>query len=315
MEMPDLKLTPEDERVYRDIAEGRPVDAPDSVERLARLGLVRRLDDRWVALDPRVAARQLRTAHHGALTRTLQRMSQIAGLEALTRHYDPSRLYGGPASEFVDSKQLMNDRIADALGDAGEGLLTVQPGVPSERDPDVLRESTRRTRALLELGVPVRSLYPAAALTHGPTTEYVDGVLEGGGEVRVGRDLPPRMVLAGRHLFVDDHLRGIESDAGWHIKDVATSAFARSVFDRYWVRATPWQEARAALADAVTTPRQRMILRGLAEGDTQSAVAKDLGISHREVGRDLEAIRAGLGLRSTLQLMVWWATSRDRDVP
>ncbi|MFC8171224.1 hypothetical protein [Streptomyces sp. NPDC057325] len=242
-------------------------------------------------------------------------MSQVAGLETLARHYDPSRLYGGPASEFVDSKKLMNSRIADALADADEGLLTVQPGVPTDRDPAVLRESIRRARALLTRGISVRSLYPAAALTHGPTAEYVDVVLEGGGEVRVGRDLPPRMVLAGQHLFVDNHVHPGEADAGWHIKDVATTAFARSVFEGYWGRSTPWQEARAALTDVVTTPRQRMILRGLAEGDTQSAVAKGVGISHREVGRDLEAIRAELGLRSTAQLMVWWATSRDRDVP
>lgn len=161
----------------------------------------------------------------------------------------------------------------------------------------------------------VRSLYPAAALSHAPTMEYVDCVLEGGGEVRVGRDLPPRMVIAGRDLFVENHVVPAEVDSGWHIKDVAGAAFARSVFEGYWARATPWQEARAAVADAVTTPRQRMILRGLAEGETQSAVAKGLEVSHREVGRELEALREGLGLRSTNQLMVWWATSRDKDVP
>ncbi|WP_432116642.1 hypothetical protein [Streptomyces sp. S1] len=314
MEM-DPRLTSEDERVYRDIAEGRPVDAPASVARLAELGLVRDLGGRWAALDPKTAARRLLTAHHGTLARTLQQMAQVAGLESLSKHYDPSRLYGGPASEFVDSKKLMNARIADALEDADEGLLTVQPGVPSERDPAVLRESIHRARALLTRGLSVRSLYPAAALTHEPTTEYVDAILAGGGEVRVGRDLPPRLVLAGRELFVDNYVNTAEADAGWHIKDVATTAFARAVFDGYWHRSTPWQEARAALTDAVTTPTQRMILRGLSEGDTQAAVAKAVGISEREVRRDLAALRAELGLRSRDQLMVWWATSRDRTVP
>ncbi|OKJ52500.1 hypothetical protein AMK27_30910 [Streptomyces sp. CB02009] len=123
------------------------------------------------------------------------------------------------------------------------------------------------------------------------------------------------MVLAGRDLFVENHVVPAEVDSGWHIKDVAGAAFARSVFEGYWVRATPWQEARAALADAVTTPRQRMILRGLGEGDTQAVVAKALDVSGREVGRELESLRDELGLKSTNQLMVWWATSRDREVP
>ncbi|MFE6875761.1 hypothetical protein [Streptomyces sp. NPDC057677] len=310
-----VRLSSEEEQAYRDVAEGRPVTASDALDRLRRLGLVRDIGGTVVALDPRMTAQHLLTGYHGQLARTLQLMSQVAQVEALSRHYDPQRAYGGPASEFVHSRQLMNERIGHALLDAQEGLLTVQPGVPSERNPEVLQEAIVRARALLERGVMVRSLYPAAALTHAATMEYVDCVIEGGGEVRVGRDLPPRMVLAGRDLFVENHVVPAEVDSGWHIKDVAGAAFARSVFEGYWARATPWQEARAALADAVTTPRQRMILRGLGEGDTQAVVAKQLDVSGREVGRELESLRDELGLKSTNQLMVWWATSRDREVP
>jgi hypothetical protein len=312
----DLALTPDEERVYRDIAEGRPVEASASVTRLVQLGLVRQIGDELVALDPRVVAQQLLAEHHAALARTLDQMGRVSALERLARHYDPARLYGGPASEFVHSKALMNEHIKHVLAtDAEGGLYTVQPGVPTERDPAVLEEGLRRARALLVRGIPVRSLYPSAALAHAPTARYVEVVLAEGGEVRVGQELPPRMVMAGTNLFVDNHVLSSEAHAGWHIKDIACTAFALAVFQGYWDRATPWQEARAALADAVTTPQQRMILRGLAKGDTQAVVAGQLGVSGREVGRDLEALRDDLGLRSTNQLMVWWATSRDRDVP
>lgn len=311
----DLRVTAAEEDAYRAIAEGLPVDAPAAVARLSLMGLITQVGDEYVALDPRVTAEQLLASHHAALAETLQQMGQVSALAALARHYDPGRYYGGPASEFVSNKLLMNQRIGHVLTDAAEGLLTVQPGVPSDRDPVVLQDAIRRARALLERGVPVRSLYPSAALGHAPTTEYVNFVIAGGGEVRVGQDLPPRMVLAGRDLFVNNHVVAGDVDSGWHIQDVASTAFARDVFEGYWDRATPWQEARAALADAVTTPVQRMILRGLAKGDTQAAVAARLGVSNREVGRELEAIRDELGMRSTNQLMVWWATSRDKDVP
>ncbi|MGW4852236.1 hypothetical protein ACWEPZ_13525 [Streptomyces sp. NPDC004288] len=316
MEIEDLALTPDEELAYRDVAEGRPVQAHTAVARLVQLGLVRQIGDEHVALDPRTVAQRLLAEHHDALARTIEQMGRVSALEGLARHYDPARLYGGPASEFVHSKGLMNEHIRHVLAtDAEGGLYTVQPGVPTERDPAVLEEGIRRARALLARGIPVRSLYPSAALTHAPTAAYVDAVLAEGGEVRVGQELPPRMVMTGTHLFVDNHAVRSEAHAGWHIKDIASTAFALAVFQGYWDRATPWQEARAALADAVTTPNQRMILRGLAKGDTQAVIASQLGVSSREVGRDLEALRDDLGLRSTNQLMVWWATSRDKEVP
>lgn len=312
----DLKVTAAEEDAYRAIAEGRPVTAPEIVARLSLIGLITKVEGEYVAVDPRVVAQQHLASHHAALTETLQRMGQVSTLEGLARHYDPGRYYGGPVSERVQSRQLINRRIAHVLADTQEGLLTAQPGVPSDRDPVALKDGISRAGALLERGVPVRSLYPSAALTHGPTMEYAAFVLEHGGEVRVGQDLPPRMVLAGRDLFVKNHVPGDGEDAaGWHIQDVAATAFARTVFEGYWSRATPWQEAQAALADTITNPIQRMILRGLAKGDTQSAVASQLDMSGREVGRELEALRDTLGLRSTNQLMVWWATSRDKGVP
>ncbi|MFJ4907740.1 hypothetical protein ACIQCR_24505 [Streptomyces sp. NPDC093249] len=311
-----LRLTAREEAVYRDLAEGLPVDAPEALDRLRRLGLVRDIGGRPVALDPRVTAQQLLTGYHGSLARTLQQMSQVIYLEGLARHYDPQRLFGGPASELIETREQMNDRIGHALTHADGELLTVQPGVPSERHPAILQAGIERARAVLDRGMQVRSMYPSAALTHAPTREYVNFVIEGGGAVRVGRELPPRMVVAGRFdLFAENHVTEGDTDSGWHIQDIACVSFARTIFDSYWVRATPWQEASAALSDVATTPRQRMILRGLAEGETQRTVANRLELSNREVGRELEALREGLGLRSTNQLMVWWATSLDREVP
>ncbi|MER8042695.1 hypothetical protein [Streptomyces sp. NPDC094032] len=309
-----LTVTTEEEATYRAIAEGQPVDAPEAVAHLVSIGLVTQVGDEYVAVDPRVVAQQHLASHHAALAATLQQMGQVSNLETLARHYDPGRYYGGPVSERVQSRHLINQRIAHVLADTHDGLLTAQPGVPSDRSPAALQDGIRRARALLERGVPVRSLYPSAALTHPPTAEYATFVLEHGGEVRVGQDLPPRMVLAGRDLFVKNHVPESDDAAGWHIQDVAATAFARDVFESYWSRATPWQEAQAALDDAVSTPVQRMILRGLAKGDTQSAVATQLGVSGREVGRELEALRDTLGMRSTNQLMVWWATSEDKNV-
>lgn len=300
---------------YRAIACGDTVTDENLLARLARLGLVERTAGRYVALDPRVAARGLLAEQGRVLAHTLAQIGMIPELEALAEHYDPARMYGGPGSELLPTKELMNKHIGDTLSEGSGELLTCQPGEPEDRDPEVQREGVRRARALLERGIHCRFLYGAAALEHDDTCDYVDGVLSADGEVRVGRDLPPRMVLMGRNLFVDNHVVPAEPDAGWHVKDIASVAYARDVFNAYWDRATPWQEAHVALDTAVTTARQRSILRTLEAGDTQPQVAARVNVSEREVNRQLALLRDLLGKRTTLQLMVWWAESKDRTLP
>ncbi|WP_309056726.1 LuxR C-terminal-related transcriptional regulator [Streptomyces sp.] len=311
----DFGLTTREAAAYRDIAEGRPVH-PDLVARLTDLGLLGHVGSELVPLDPRVAAQRLLAAHRATLEQALREVSYLPALEALSQHYAPSQFYGGPASKLLQSKEAMNAEIGMALDETTRELLTAQPGQPEDRDPEVQREGIERARRLLERGVAVRSIYTAAALEHEPTVEYVDLILEGGAEVRVAHDLPPRMVLTGSTLFIDNVVVADEDpNAGWCVTDIAAVSFARTVYEAYWARAVPWETARAALRDAVTSTRQRYILRGLAKGGTQATIAAQLEVSEREVRRDLEDLRARLALPSTNALLYWWATAPDHGIP
>lgn len=313
--MGDLDLTDSEVAAYRAIAGGRTAGDDAAIRRLVSLGLVEQGAGREVALDPRIAARELLAEQRRILGEALARIDRIPELEALAEHYDPARLYGGPASELLPTKELMNNHIGDVLAEATGQLLTCQPGEPDDRDPDVQREGIRRSRALLARGVACRFLYSAVALEHDDTCDYVEGVLSAGGEVRVGRDLPPRMVLTGRNLFVDNHVVPAEPNAGWHVKDVASVAYARDVFNAHWERATPWQEASRTLSEVVTSVRQRAILHAMEAVDSQAKVAARVEISEREVSRQLSLLRARVGRDNNNQLLIWWATSKDRTLP
>ncbi|WP_223776959.1 hypothetical protein [Streptomyces sp. 135] len=179
------------------------------------------------------------------------------------------------------------------------------------------RLGVERARAVSGRGVQVRSLYAASALGHPGTREYVAEILESGGEVRVGSHLPPRMALIGRrHLFIDNHvLPDSESDAGWHVFDVAAVAWSRRVFAEYWDFGTPWQQAFQAANGAITNERQRKILRQLDAGYHQQQVGAQVGLSERAVSKELAELRSVLRLRSTYQLMSWWGRSPERDLP
>ncbi|BAU83362.1 regulatory protein [Streptomyces laurentii] len=312
----DLGLDQAEVDAYRTVAEGGAVTDQAAVDRLVRLGLVDQAGDRRVALDPRVAMQQLMAVQRNKLLGAIAAMEQIpAALEALAEHYDPSRMYGGPGSEFLATKSLMNRRIGEVLERAAGDLLTVQPGEPEERDPVVVQQAMERSTSILARGVRCRFLYSAAALDHAPTRAYVEAILNAGGEVRVGRDLPPRMIISDRSLFVENHVVPGEEDSGWHVTDVPSIASHRAIFDSYWERATPWQEARRALAETVTSARQRTILRAMETADSQAKVAARVGVSEREVSRQLSLLRDGLGLNTNYQLVIWWARSPERDLP
>jgi DNA-binding NarL/FixJ family response regulator len=311
----DLGLTQADVEAYRAVAEGGRVEDRTVIDRLIQLGLIDQAGDRQVALDPRVAAQQLMAEQRDKLLRAIAQMERIPGLEVLVEHYDPSRMYGGPGSEFLATKALMNRRIGEMLEQAAGDLLTVQPGEPDDRDPQVVQQAMERSRRILARDVRCRFLYSAAALDHDATSTYVEGILEAGAEVRVGRDLPPRMVLTGRSLFVENHVVPGEQDSGWHVTDVPSVASHRAIFDGYWERATPWQEAQRTLDATVTSARQRTILRAMETVDSQSKVAARVGVSEREVSRQLALLREALGLGTNYQLMIWWARSPERDLP
>ncbi|MFC8276237.1 hypothetical protein ACFUJR_27650 [Streptomyces sp. NPDC057271] len=244
------------------------------------------------------------------------RMERIPDIEALSGVYNANRMFGGTASELVHSKQLMNERIEHIIAGASTELLTLQPADPVDRDPEVQWRGVRRDRALLERGARVRYLYSAAALEHEVTVELADAFLSVGGEVRVGRQLPPRMVIVdGRHLFVGNSVVPAEADAGWHVTDIASVSWAGEVFAKAWEAATPWNQARANAAGAVSTARQRDILRCMELGDGQQQIAERSGWSERVIARELAALRRSLGMRSTYQVMIWWAGTEERKLP
>ncbi|MEU1128322.1 LuxR C-terminal-related transcriptional regulator [Streptomyces sp. NPDC005900] len=125
------------------------------------------------------------------------------------------------------------------------------------------------------------------------------------------------MVLVDRrHLFIDNHvLPGCESDARWHVSDVAAVTWSRRVFNGYWDLATPWQQAVQQVKGSVTNERQRQILRQLDAGYPQQQVGAQVGLSERAVNKELAQLRTALNLRSTYQLMSWWGRSPERDLP
>ncbi|MFF2331947.1 MULTISPECIES: LuxR C-terminal-related transcriptional regulator [unclassified Streptomyces] len=306
-----------DLRAYEAVASGAEADG-DALRRLVELRLVEPgADGANAARDPRAAVRDVTEAVRQDLLAAAAALASLPDVGQLVDVYDANRFHGGAASELVPTKKLMNEHIGQAIASARVELLTVQPADPVDRDPAVQARGFQRDRELLDRGARVRYLYAPTALEHTPTVEAVEALIEAGGEVRIGprEHLPPRMILVDRHVFVEQVVVPEEVDAGWHIQDAPSVAWAHLVFNRAWNSATPWERARVRAAEAVSSARQREILRRLAVGDLQHQVGTALGVSEATVNRELTKLRGALGFKSRDQLMAWWGGSEERELP
>ncbi|WP_299541993.1 LuxR C-terminal-related transcriptional regulator [uncultured Streptomyces sp.] len=308
----ELPLSRADRAAYQAIAAGDPPET--DVSRLLAVGLVtlgphNGEQNRYIAHDPRMAARRLMGEAQALVTDTVARMAEIPAIEELATDFLENRWYGGPGSEFLDGPDEMNARIGEVLSDAmhrdGADMLTAQPGAPVDRDPGVQRLGMERTSAALACGITVRSVYNGAAYHHPQSCSYLDDVTSAGAQVVTLEDPFPRMVIVGQaNLFIDNLANPAGTNAGCHVTDRATVAWARHIFELAWERGTRWRAVRAS--PSVLTARQRAILGVLEEGRSQKKVGPALGLAERTVTKELAAARAAAGAQSLYQLMAWW---------
>lgn len=311
-------LTDHARETYRKIAAGEPVAQGESTQQLRDLGLIeqRQSDGAWVAHDPRAVGHGLMESALHNLSRVVQQIQRIPTVETLGIHFDPHRMYGGPASEFLASGAEMNSRIGDVATAATTSVLTAQPGRPADRKPEVVALGAQRTIDALLTGVEVRSLYNSLAASHDQTCGYVEQIVDGGAEVRALSSVFPRMMMIDdRHLFINNHLMpGAPPDAGWHVTDRSTIGWAITVFDCFWDRAVRWEILQRSEGAPATTRRQRQILQELECGYSVQQAARRLDLAQRTVTKELSTLREQLGMRTLYQVVAWWATSPDRGL-
>lgn len=307
-DLPDLPLTPSDRETYRAVAAGAVPAEGGDMERLVSLGLITPAPDRpgvYIAHDPRAAAQRVLEQAQATIARAVDCMAELPVIEGLAPAYDSHRWYSGPGSELLSSRDEMNARIQQALRTASSEMLTAQPGAPVDRDPEVLRDGMERVLDLRRRGVTVRSLYTVAVRDHAATRAHLGAVSEAGAEVATLEEAFPRMVVIDRtHLFIDNHVMAGDRDAGWHVTDRASVAWAHSVYQMLWARGVRWDAGDASAG--VLSERQRAILRALAEGEPQQRIGPRLGLGERTITKELAAARAAVGTNTVYQLMAWW---------
>ncbi|MFJ1753800.1 helix-turn-helix domain-containing protein [Kitasatospora sp. NPDC088134] len=301
--------TPAEKALYLDVLRAGRVmlreamtQDPEATQRLIELGLLAHhsVDESLTAVNPRSAGDRLSAELRSAATRKLVQAEQATTqLDDLTQAYDstPRRIGRSNEVQHVVTHQQIRHRILQIESEMREETLASQPG--GARPTRFMRQALIRDRHFLSLGVVLRTIYQPGALTHRPTVSYAASVTGAGERIKVLDEPFQRMLIFDRRIAVIP--AAADDSTAAFVEDPAVVALLVERFERDWARseAVDWQ-ALAGRPRESGVPAE--LIRLLAAGLTQRAVATRLGVSERTVAAHLARLREHYGAETLVQL-------------
>ncbi|MHA6758490.1 helix-turn-helix transcriptional regulator [Streptacidiphilus sp. PAMC 29251] len=268
------------------------------LERLNALALIRpsaHEDIGFRAIDPETAMEVLLTRQQVDLAAQQMRVeaSRAAAARLIAECSDLQPRASEADSQRLTGPEAIRGRLEQLAAETRQQMMTFAPGgAHSAADLEASREPNR---ALLERGVEMRTVYLDSARNHQTTLDHVEWLSRHGGQVRTAPTLPIRMIISDRRRAV---LPIDTSDAragAVVLEGVGTVTALCALFEGVWESATPLGAAPARDMNGMP-PQEAETMRLLAQGLTDEAIAKRLGVSPRTARRiaaellnDLEA--------------------------
>lgn len=224
--------------------------------------------------------------------------AQIAALALLHQHAETET--GRHDVEILTGLEEVQARLEQLAHDATAPLLSFMPG--GAQPQDTLDASRPLDAALLERGIPMRTLYQASVRNDPPTLDYARWLTSQGAQVRTAAILPLRMVLftgQAALLPVDpDHTRR----GAVQLQGPGILTALAALFEAIWDQADDFGTATdREHDDNGLTGQERQLLRLLAQGHTDAIVARRLSIGVRTARRMMAELMTRLGARSRFE--------------
>ncbi|HUR08966.1 MAG TPA: helix-turn-helix transcriptional regulator [Nonomuraea sp.] len=246
-----------------------------------------------------------------ALSRTLQRshraldtlVEQHLRTAALAQNYlGLAKQSDGDAHvEFFPRTEgaRLNQRIDDLAELSRHEVVDMHPSASWTRES--LDKGLARSKVTAGNGARVRSLHAQISLSDPVVREYVSHWRQHGIEVRVAPVVPTRVLIYDRRTAIvqadpDDLEAGAVVVTGASVvKSIA------AIYDYCWMSASEPEDVPGSPDGSILTDQQRAVLRLLATGAKDSAIARSLGVSTRTVTRLVSELTAALGASSRFQ--------------
>ncbi|SDU62352.1 DNA-binding response regulator, NarL/FixJ family, contains REC and HTH domains [Jiangella alkaliphila] len=304
-------VQPDDEAVFRallhtpectvaELAAGTARDQAAirrSVARLEDLGLLSRTAHRPARLIPTrpdVAVEVLVARRQAELERArTAAVALVAQMQSPTR-YRPENLV-----EVVVGQPAIAARYAQLQSGTERELLVL------DRPPYVaeVAESDSRERQLLRSQVDVRVIYAPESLALPGGVDVALAAAEAGERSRVHPQVPIKLAVSDRSIallpLAMDQLRG----SALVVRESALVEALAQLFHLLWDQAMPLvpSTAEGRAEGGADRDVDRRLLTMLAAGLKDDAIARQLGVSSRTVGRRVAELMARLGARTRFE--------------
>ncbi|WP_329383901.1 helix-turn-helix transcriptional regulator [Streptomyces sp. NBC_01351] len=227
--------------------------------------------------------------------------SRAAAAQLIAEFADLTPGTTSPGVEQLLGLDEIRTRITGLAHGLQTELMTFAPG--GGHQPHTLEASKPNDLALLSRGVRMRSLFQDSVRNSQSTVAYATWLSELGGEVRTAPDLPTRMMVFDRTTAVipvssDDSAAGAVILTG-----NGTLTALCALFENVWTGAQPLGAVQER-DDSALTPQETTVIRLLAQGLTDEAIAKRLAVSPRTARRLANGLMERLGAASRFEFGV-----------
>ncbi|MFI9235148.1 LuxR C-terminal-related transcriptional regulator [Streptomyces cinnamoneus] len=263
-----------------------------------------------VPVAPRTAASRRLAPLHSQIARMERESEEIRAELAVFQELHEQALREARLAEpfqTIAGADAIAAEIAAASEDCRSEVLIARPG-GGRSAADVLQIAWEPPESMLARRVRTRTLFQHATRFDGPTRKHVERIVAAGGEVRTLGDSFEQMIIFDREVAIipSDGNR----DVAVVIRQPGVVGFLLGVFERAWVNARPFESHnRAADVSELISSVRMSIIQLLAEGETDEAIARRIGVSVRTCRSHVAKIYQELGARSRCQLGVLIAQS------
>ncbi|GAA3017099.1 LuxR C-terminal-related transcriptional regulator [Streptosporangium longisporum] len=271
-----------------------------TIDRLVDLSLLHRSSGALRPGSPSVALHSLLQRQRTELLRRQEEfIAAEHAVDRLISEYGELCAVGARSEcDCLESIEAVRARIETLARWARSECLSFMPG--GAQSPESLEASRPLDDMLMERGANVRTVYLDSACNDTPTLAYARWLTELGGKVRTTPTLPLRLVIFDREVALvpldpRNSGKGAVEVCG---EGIITALVA--LFEQVWASATPFGAVRRSGGDDVTKQEQEL-LRLLAQGLTDEAVSKKLGIGLRTHRRMVADLMDRLGARSRFE--------------
>lgn len=264
----------------------------DAVDELRGEGLVAQSADDLAAVravEPRLALRAMTARRLDA-----QCGGPLPGAVAVERfvalHEAAGERFRGPRGGGLDEVSALAERMA---AEVQRELILLVPG----HEPGSYEFTGQVSGDVLRRGGSVRAVWGADFLAEPSVAEHARWLGARWAVPRTVARVPVRAMIMDREAaVVVDETCGTR----WLLTSSAIAPLLEFA-EQLWAQGAEVRAGAAALPEPSSLPRNALVLRLLADGLTDDAVARRIGVSVRTVRNDVASVMVSLGARSRFQ--------------